>query len=67
MLLHKMHPDALKPRLVQMTRFQIIFSLYERMKLEELSWEVSEEFVSMVVAKIERESEEKIFSFRVYA
>ena len=56
MLLHKMLPDALNPNLSQMDRFHIIFSLYERMKMEEMSWEASEEFVANGVAKIERNS-----------
>ena len=51
MLLHKMLPDASKTGLSRIDEFQVIFSLYEKLKQMEMSWEASEMFL---VHEIER-------------
>ena len=46
MLLHKMLPDASNTGLSRIDEFQVIFSLYEKLKQKEMSWEASEAFVA---------------------
>ena len=46
MLLHKMLPDSSNTGLSRIDKFQVIFSLYEKLKQKEMSWEASEAFVA---------------------
>ena len=52
MLLHKMLPDASNTRLSRIDEFQVIFSLYEKLKQKEMSWEASEKFVAREIERM---------------
>jgi hypothetical protein len=45
LLRHKMLPTQEKSRLTLLDEFQMIFTLYERLKLEEMSWDACEEYL----------------------
>ena len=42
---HKMLPAQEKSGLTLLEEFQVIFTLYERLKLEEMSWDTCEEYL----------------------
>ena len=44
-LQHKMLPAQEKSGLTLLQEFQVIFTLYERLKLEEMSWDACEEYL----------------------
>ena len=52
MLLHKMLPDASNTGLSRIDEFQVIFSLYEKLKQKEMSWEASETFVAREIEQM---------------
>ena len=52
MLLHKMVPDASNTGLSRIDEFQVIFSLYEKLKQKEMSWETSETFVAHEIERM---------------
>ena len=45
LLRHKMLPRKEKSDLMLLEQFQVIFTLYERLKLEDMSWEACEEYI----------------------
>ena len=45
LLLHKMLPPREKTGLPLLEEFQVIFTLYERLKLEEMSWDDCEKYI----------------------
>ena len=45
LLRHKMLPAQGKSGLTLLAEFQVIFTLYERLKLEEMSWDTCEEYL----------------------
>ena len=45
LLLHKMLPAKEKSGLILLEEFQVIFTLYERLKLEDMSWDDCEEYL----------------------
>ena len=45
-LRHKMLPVQEKTGLTLLQEFQVIFTLYERLKLEEMSWDACEEYLT---------------------
>ena len=45
-LRHKMLPAQEKSGLTLLQEFQVIFTLYERLKLEEMSWDACEEYLT---------------------
>tara|TARA_B100001079_G_scaffold236209_1_gene218531 strand:- start:870 stop:1292 length:423 start_codon:yes stop_codon:yes gene_type:complete len=45
LLRHKMLPTQGKSGLTLLAEFQVIFTLYERLKLEEMSWDACEEYL----------------------
>jgi hypothetical protein len=50
MLMHKMLPPASKSGLSKIEEFQVIFTLYEKLKNREMSWEACEAFVSSLIS-----------------
>ena len=52
MLLNKLLPDASNTRLSRIDEFQVIFSLYEKLKQKEMSWEASEAFVAREIERM---------------
>ena len=52
MLLHKMLPDSSNTGLLRIDEFQVIFSLYEKLKQKEMSWEASERFVAREIERM---------------
>jgi hypothetical protein len=46
LLRHKMLPAQEKSGLTLLEEFQVIFTLYERLKLEEMSWDACEEYLN---------------------
>ena len=50
-LRHKMLPAQEKSGLTLLQEFQVIFTLYERLKLEEMSWEACEEYLTEQITK----------------
>ena len=50
MLMHKMLPPASKSGLSKIEEFQVIFTLYEKLKNTEMSWEACEAFVSSLIS-----------------
>ena len=47
---HKMLPDQGKSGLMLLEEFQVIFTLYERLKLEDMSWDACEEYIREQIA-----------------
>jgi len=45
LLRHKMLPAEGKSGLMLLEEFQVIFTLYERLKLEDMSWDACEEYI----------------------
>ena len=45
LLRHKMLPRKEKSDLMLLEQFQVIFTLYERLKLEDMSWDACEKFI----------------------
>ena len=45
LLRHKMLPRKEKSELMLLEQFQVIFTLYERLKLEDMSWDACEKFI----------------------
>ena len=52
MLLHNMLPDSSNTGLSRIDEFQVIFSLYEKLKQKEMSWEASEAFVAHEIERM---------------
>ena len=50
-LRHKMLPSQEKSGLTLLQEFQVIFTLYERLKLEEMSWDACEEYLTEQITK----------------
>ena len=50
-LRHNMLPAQEKSGLTLLQEFQVIFTLYERLKLEEMSWDVCEEYLTEQITK----------------
>ena len=50
LLRHKMLPARDKTGLPLLGEFQVIFTLYERLKLEEMSWDACEEYLKKQIA-----------------
>ena len=50
LLRHKMLPARDKTGLPLLGEFQVIFTLYERLKLEEMSWDACEEYLKEQIA-----------------
>ena len=50
-LRHKMLPAQEKSGLTLLEEFQVIFTLYERLKLEEMSWDACEEYLTKQITK----------------
>ena len=50
-LRHKMLPAQDKSGLTLLQEFQVIFTLYERLKLEEMSWDACEEYLKKQITK----------------
>jgi hypothetical protein len=50
-LRHKMLPAQEKSGLTLLEEFQVIFTLYERLKLEEMSWDACEEYLKEQIIK----------------
>ena len=50
MLMYKMLPPASKSGLSKIEEFQVIFTLYEKLKNREMSWEACEAFVSSLIS-----------------
>jgi hypothetical protein len=50
-LRHKMLPAQEKSGLTLLQEFQVIFTLYERLKLEEMSWDACEEYLTEQITK----------------
>lgn len=50
-LRHKMLPAQEKSGLTLLQEFQVIFTLYERLKLKEMSWDACEEFLTEKITK----------------
>jgi len=50
LLLHKMLPPQEKTGLPLLGGFQVIFTLYERLKLEEMSWDDCERYIMEQIA-----------------
>ena len=46
MLMHKMLPPSSKSGLSKIGEYQVIFTLYEKLKKDEMSWEACEAFIS---------------------
>ena len=46
MLMHKMLPPTSKSGLSKIGEYQVIFTLYEKLKKDEMSWETCEAFIS---------------------
>ena len=51
LLRHKMLPAQEKSGLTQLEEFQVIFTLYERLKLEEMSWDACEGYLTEQITK----------------
>ena len=45
LLRHKMLPRKEKSDLMLLEKFQVIFTLYERLKLEDMSWDACEKYI----------------------
>ena len=45
LLRHKMLPAEGKSGLMLLEEFQVIFTLYERLKLEDMSWDACEKYI----------------------
>ena len=50
-LRHKMLPAQEKSGLTLLEEFQVIFTLYERLKLEEMSWDACEEYLTEQITR----------------
>ena len=50
-LRHKMLPAQEKSGLTLLQEFQVVFTLYERLKLEEMSWDACEEYLTEQITK----------------
>ena len=50
-LRHKMLPAQEKSGLTLLQEFQVIFTLYERLKFEEMSWDTCEEYLTEQITK----------------
>jgi hypothetical protein len=50
-LRHKMLPAQEKSGLTLLQEFQVIFTLYERLKLEEMSWDACEKYLTEQITK----------------
>ena len=50
-LRHKMLPAQEKSGLTLLEEFQVIFTLYERLKLEEMSWDACEKYLTEQITK----------------
>jgi hypothetical protein len=50
-LRYKMLPAQEKSGLTLLEEFQVIFTLYERLKLEEMSWDACEEYLTEQITK----------------
>lgn len=51
MLMHKMLPPASKSGLSKIGEYQVIFTLYEKLKKDEMSWEACEAFISKQISE----------------
>ena len=51
LLRYKMLPTQGKSGLTWLEEFQVIFTLYERLKLEEMSWDACEEYLTEQITK----------------
>ena len=51
LLRHKMLPSQEKSGLPRLGEFQVIFTLYERLKREEMSWDDCEEYINEQIAE----------------
>ena len=54
LLRHKMLPEQAKTGLSMLGEFQVIFTLYERLKLEEMSWGACEDYVKELIEEHRR-------------
>ena len=54
LLRHKMLPEQAKTGLSMLGEFQVIFTLYERLKLEEMSWGAWEDYVKELIEEHRR-------------
>ena len=54
LLRHKMIPSHEKTELPLLEEFQVIFTLYEKLKQEEMSWEDCEEYVMKQISEHQR-------------
>ena len=54
LLRHKMLPEQAKTGLSMLGEFQVIFTLYERLKLEEMSWGACEDYVKGLIEEHRR-------------
>ncbi len=54
MLLHRLLPAADQSGLSRIGEFQVIFTLYEKLKQTEMTWDACEEFVSDQIQRMHR-------------